>query len=71
MDYIETYGGNLQSTHVVNGKTIHYSKQTPLLTKNNYGYNEMQIDTDKLQMQGSSASNELKLAKYSTLFLTI
>ena len=51
---METYGGDLTATfpktYGPDGPVVSYSTQYPVFTKNNYGYNEFKIDTDKFQM---------------------
>ena len=71
---MNTYGGDRTATLLdadgrSDGPEASYSRQFPVFTKNNYGYNEFKINTDDFQMKGSSASYNLKLAKYSSLFL--
>ena len=43
-----TYGGELSLTDGDN--TISYSAQSPVFEKNNYGYNEMKVDTNTMEV---------------------
>ena len=54
-----------------NGKNTSYSTQNPKFKKNNYGYLEIQIDTEKLKIQGSTSSYEKMEAKFSSFFLFV
>ena len=45
---INTYGGEF---NFKNGdEIISYSAQSPVFEKNNYGYNEMKVDTDTMEV---------------------
>ena len=63
----QTYGGDKEIYW--KGDTISFSESLPEIKKNNYDYYEFSVNTDNMEMQGSSASYELELAKYSTFFL--
>ena len=41
------------------------------MDQNNYDYFEFTVNTDNMEMEGSSASYELHTAKYSTMYLNV
>jgi hypothetical protein len=69
---METYGGD-QFTQFIKytGKNISWITEQPVFKKNDYGYNEFLINTDELELMGSSTSHKLLTAKYSSFFLDL
>ena len=69
---METYGGD-QFTQFIKytGKNISWITEQPVFKKNDYGYNEFLINTDELELMGSSTSHKLLTAKYSSFFLEL
>ena len=50
---------------------VSYRNEEPEANKNNYNYVEFTVNTDNMEMEGSSASYELQTAKYSTMYLIV
>jgi hypothetical protein len=55
---MKTYGGNEFTQFIKpDGKNISWITELPVFKKNVYGYNEFLIDTNELELMGSSQSH--------------